>query len=82
MNLSFSTRGWNSLTWEQQVQDACEMSFRGIEPYNIQEYPSLSGKGGAFHPYRQNETIRSLKKENLSIPCFDTSIDLSLPLEQ
>ena len=81
MNLSFSTRGWNSLSWEDQIRDAEEMGFQGIEPYNIQEFPSLSGRGGAFHAYMLNETIRDLKKNKLTLPCFDTSIDLSLPLE-
>ena len=80
MNLSFSTRGWNSLSWEDQIRDAEEMGFSGIEPYNIQEFPSLSGRGGAFHTYNQNETLRELKKRRLSIPCFDTSIDLSQPV--
>ena len=81
MNLSFSTRGSNSLSWEEQIRDAEEMGFQGIEPYNIQEFPSLSGRGGAFHAYMLNETIRDLKKNKLTLPCFDTSIDLSLPLE-
>ncbi len=81
MNLSFSTRGWNSLSWEEQIRDAEEMGFQGIEPYNIQEFPSLSGRGGAFHAYMLNETIRDLKKYKLTLPCFDTSIDLSLTLE-
>ena len=79
MNLSFSTRGWNSLSWDQQVLDAEEMGFQGIEAYNIQDFPSLSGRGGAFHAYNLNETLRSLKKSKLSIPCFDTSIDISQP---
>ena len=78
MNLSFSTRGWNSLSWEQQVNDAGDMGFQGIEPYNIQEYPSLTGKGGAFHAYMQNDTLRQLRKHGLSLPCLDTYIDLSL----
>ncbi|MBR5961221.1 MAG: AMP-binding protein [Clostridia bacterium] len=80
MNLSFSTRGWNALPWEEQVRDAVDMGFQGIEPYNIQEFPALSGRGGAFHAYSQNETQRELKKNKLILPCFDTSIDLSLPL--
>ena len=80
MNLSFSTRGWNSLPWDEQVRDADEMGFKGIEPYNIQDFPSLSGRGGAFHAYMINETLRDLKKSRLTLPCFDTSIDLSLPL--
>ena len=78
MNLSFSTRGWNSMSWDEQVGDASEMGFKGIEPYNIQEYPSLSGKSGAFHPYMQNETMRSLRKAGITLVCFDTSIDLSI----
>ncbi len=81
MNLSFSTRGWNALSWEEQVHDAVDMGFQGIEPYNIQEFPSLSGRGGAFHAYSLNETQRELKKNKLILPCFDTSIDLSLPLQ-
>lgn len=81
MNLSFSTRGWNHLSWDEQVRDAEEMGFQGIEPYNIQEYPSLSGRGGAFHVYMQNETIRTLRKSGLVIPCFDTYIDLSIQQE-
>ena len=81
MNLSFSTRGWNALSWEEQVRDAVEMGFSGIEAYNIQDFPSLSGRGGAFHAYMQNETLRDLKKNRLSIPCFDASIDLSLPMD-
>ena len=81
MNLSFSTRGWNALPWEEQVHDAVDMGFQGIEPYNIQEFPALSGRGGAFHAYSQNETQRDLKKNKLILPCFDTSVDLSLPLQ-
>ena len=53
MNLSFSTRGWNALSWEEQVRDAVEMGFSGIEAYNIQDFPSLSGRGGVFHAYMQ-----------------------------
>ena len=81
MNLSFSTRGWNSLSWDEQVRDASEMGFQGIEPYNIQEFPSLSGRGGAFHSYSLNETVRELKKNRLVLPCLDSSIDLSLPFD-
>lgn len=81
MNLSFSTRGWNHLSWDEQVTDADEMGFQGIEAYNIQDFPSLSGRGGAFHEYKSNETLRTLKQKRLVIPCFDTSIDLSQSIE-
>ena len=77
MNLSFSTRGWNHLNWEQQVRDAAEMGFPGIEPYNIQNFPSLSGRGGAFHEFTLHETMRVLRARKIVLPCFDSSIDLS-----
>ena len=72
MNLSFSTRGWNALSWEQQVCDAVEMGFQGIEPYNVQEFPSLSGRGGVFHAYRQNETVREMRKNRLQLKPLST----------
>ncbi len=81
MNLSFSTRGWNHLSWDQQVKDAAYTGFSGIEPYNIQAFSSLSGRGGAFHEYTLQETIRQLKSAHVQLPCFDSSIDLSLPGE-
>jgi len=78
MNLSFSTRGWNHLSWEQQVKDAAYTGFSGIEPYNIQAFAALSGRGGAFHEYTLQETVRQLKAAHIQLPCFDSSIDLSL----
>lgn len=77
MNLSFTTRGWNTYSWNKQIADARDMGFQGVEPYNIQLYPSLTGRGGAFHEYMQNETNRELRKLGLTIPCIDSSIDLS-----
>ena len=77
MNLSFSTRGWNDLPWENQVSDAEEYRFQGIEVYNLSRIPSLTDRSGPFHPYHQNETIRTLKEKGLIITNLDTSIDLS-----
>ncbi len=77
MNLSFSTRGWNDLPWEDQVRDAEENRFQGIEVYNLTRFPALTDRGGPFHPYRQNETLRGLKEHGLVISNLDTSIDLS-----
>ena len=79
MNLCFSTRGWSALSWEELVRDAEEYRFQGIEIYNLYRCPTLTGRGGAFHRYSRNETLRSLKAAKLRIPCLDTSIDLSLP---
>ena len=77
MKLSFSTRGWRELPWADQVADALEYGFGGIEVYNLHDHSSLTDRGGAFHLYRQQETARNLRDHGLVIPCFDTSLDLS-----
>ena len=77
MNLSFSTRGWNHLSWEEQVRDAEEYQFQGIEVYNLTRYPALTDRSGPFHQFHLNETYRNLKEKHLSVSCLDTSIDLS-----
>ena len=77
MNLAFSTRGWRDDDWKKQVEDACEMQFRGIEVYNLHRIPSLTDRGAPFHKYSRNETDRMLQEYGLKIPCFDTSEDIS-----
>ena len=79
MNLAFSTRGWRDNDWMKQVEDACEMQFRGIEVYNLHKISSLTDRGGPFHKYNRNETERMLQEFGLRIPCFDTSVDISSP---
>ena len=73
MNLAFSTRGWRDNDWMKQVEDACEMSFRGIEVYNLHKISFLTERGGPFHKYSRNETDRMLQELGLKIPCFDTA---------
>ena len=53
MNVSFSTRGWQQIPWEQQVQMAETMRFGGVELYNVHKTPELTGRGG---PRRGNWT--------------------------
>ena len=77
MKLSFSTRGWN-MPWEALVETASDMRFSGIELYNIHLRSDLFEKGGAFHKYNAAATVRDLKDKKLSVPCFDTSFDISL----
>ena len=77
MNLSFSTRGWKHLSWEDQIRDAEEYAFRGIEVYDLGHCPNLTDRSGPFHQYHQNETMRALKDRHLTIPCLDSSIDLA-----
>ena len=77
MNLSFSTRGWGDLSWDQMLQEAVDMRFGGVEVYNLFKFPELTDRGGAFHNHKVAATIRQLRDLKLKIPCFDTSVDLS-----
>ncbi|MBR7092338.1 MAG: AMP-binding protein [Clostridia bacterium] len=79
MNLSFSTRGWQALSWEETLAMAQEMQFAGIEPYNLPLRPDWTGRGGAFEAKQVPATARILKEKGLSIPCLDTGCDLSDP---
>ena len=78
MKLSFSTRGWKNTSWQEQLKDAADLHFQGIEFYNIHECEHLMDRNGPFHVYHQHDSIRDLRERGLSIPCLDTSLDLSL----
>ncbi len=77
MNLSFSTRGWQSVSLEENIDIAKIMHFGGIELYNIFMDSSLTEKGGALHKYNIAATVRNLKEKGIVLPCFDTSLDVS-----
>ena len=77
MNLSFSTRGWGDLSWDQMLQEAVDMRFGGVEVYNLFKFPEMTDRGGPFHAHKVAATIRQLRDLKLKIPCFDTSVDLS-----
>ena len=79
MNLSFSTRGWPELSWEDMIATALDMGFSGIEVYNLPKFENLQDKGSPFHKYQTAATVRQLREKKLSIPCFDTSCDISAP---
>ena len=78
MNLSFSTRGWG-FSWDEALDLAEEMDFSGVELYNIHTVPALTERGGAFHKYNVAATVRALRDRKLSVPCLDTSCDVSAP---
>ena len=61
MNLSFSTRGWVDLSWEEMIDTALDMKFTGIEIYNLQKFPALQDRGGPFHKYQTAATVRQLR---------------------
>ena len=77
MKLSFSTRGWGDLTWEQILDSALDMKFSGIEVYNLFKFPEMTDRGGPFHKHAVAATVRQLRDLKLSIPCLDTSLDIS-----
>ncbi len=77
MKLSFSTRGWAHLNWEEWLNAGENMRFEGIEIYNLLKFPSLTERSGPFHKYNIASTTRRLREKQLAIPCFDTSCDLS-----
>lgn len=72
MNVSFSTRGWQQIPWEQQVQMAETMRFGGIELYNVHKTPELTGRGGPLHRYtpprRRGSSGRRTCASRASIP--------------
>ena len=78
MNLSFSTRGWNDLSFDELIETAEEMRFSGIELYNIHKRFDLMEKGAPLHKYSTSATARNLRERGIKIPCLDTSLDISL----
>ena len=77
MKLSFSTRGWSGLSFDEMLDTAIDMGFAGVEVYNLTQFDPLMDKGGPFHKYNTAATARLLREKRLSIPCFDTSLDIS-----
>ena len=77
MKLSFSTRGWQDLSWEEMMETALDMGFSGIEVYNLPKFDPMVDRSGPFHKYQAAATARQLREKKLAIPCFDTSYDLS-----
>ncbi len=81
MNLSFSTRGWPDLSWDEMMELAMDNGFNGIEVYNLPKFNPLLDRSGPFHKYQTAATVRDLKEKKLTIPCFDTSYDISVGTE-
>ena len=77
MNLSFSTRGWNNISWEEFVETATDMRFSGIEVYEPNKRGDFMSRGGPFHQYSVAAAARDLREKQIAIPCVDTSYDLS-----
>ena len=78
MKLSFSTRGWPGLSFDEMLDTAKDMGFSGVEVYNLHAFSALTDRGGPFHKYNTAQTVRKIRESGLAIPCFDTSCDVSL----
>ena len=74
MKLSFSTKGWQSRTFEEFCEIAKDLKFKGIELHDIHN-PFFTSKEGAFYDYKASATQRLLYEQKLSIPCVDTICD-------
>ncbi len=77
MKLSFSTRGWQDMSWQETVDAAREMGFAGVEVYDLARREDLTGRGGAFHRYGAAATLRELREKGLTLPCLDSPCDFS-----
>ena len=68
MKLSFSTRGWPGLSFDEMLETAKDMGFSGVEVYNINNFNYLTDRGGPFHKYNASATVRKLREKELTIP--------------
>ena len=62
MKLSFSTRGWPELSFEEMLEVASDMGFSGVEVYNLSKLDPMTEKDGPFHKYNVGATARLLKE--------------------
>ena len=87
VSLSYLTRIFKTELLEElnetiagNVDFACNYiaeHFEGVEVYNLPKFPELMERSGPFHKYNMAATVRQLREKNITIPCFDTSCDLS-----
>ena len=82
MRLSFSTRGWGDVPWDELVATAAEMGFAGVEVYDVLGNDRFLGKGGPFDKYNLRASVRDMRSRSLQVPVFDSPIDISVDGEQ
>ena len=80
MKLSFSTKGWHGISFEEFCDIAEALKFKGIELHNINS-SMFTDKTGAFQDYSAASTLRLLYDKKLAIPCIDIISDISLTEE-
>ena len=77
MRLSFSTRGWQRLGWEELLETAADAGLEGVELYDLARRHDLCQRGGPFDRYNVLATARQLRDRGLKIPCLDTNCELT-----
>ncbi|MCI8331800.1 MAG: AMP-binding protein [Clostridiales bacterium] len=75
MKLSFSTKGWHNVSWDEFVFAAQDMGFSGIEIHNIHA-AAFTQKRGPADPAAAAAVYRDLWGKKLSIPCINSITDL------
>ena len=75
MKLSFSTKGWKNIQWQDFVLNAVEAGFSGIEIHDINA-PEFSEKTGPANIEMAAATVRNLYENNLTVPCLDALCDI------
>ncbi len=77
MKLAFTTRGWQSLTWEELLSTVQDCGMNGVELYDVHKRTDLTERGAPLDRYNTSATVRQLRERDIRIPCLDTSLDLS-----
>ena len=77
MKLSYSTRGWYSLPFDELIGASWEMRFSGIEFYDLYKHPELFDKGAPLGKYSSDALLRQLRDKRIEVVCLDTSVDLT-----
>ena len=76
MKLSFSTNGWQELSWAEFVGTATELGYSGIEIHNITD-SRFTGSDAPFNKSNSAATVHKLLEKNISIPCIDTYCNIA-----
>ncbi len=76
MKLSFSTNGWNDLSWADFINTANDLGFSGIEIHNITD-KRFTGADAPFNKANSSATVHKLAESSLSIPCIDTYCNIA-----
>ncbi len=78
MKLSYTIRKWKDLSWDELVQAALDARLTGLEIEDVNS-PIFQDKTGPANPELSSRTRRALAARKLSVPCVNTTADLTDP---